>query len=379
MALAGWNERAPLSLAQVERRDRPAGRRQGKDVLHVRDLPGRGRAADRRGDAVRARPASTAAPRSASSSARWTSGARATAPMPSTRIVDFGFAELRLERIWLEVGTENAASPALVREGRLHSRGDAPTRSLGRRPLHRAATSCRSCATNGRAAAPDRARAEPRAARPAAAARTRLAGHPGGALRGWAASRTSTRPNAYIGLWSCLAGFRRDDLTRRLRAMPRSSRARSCAARSTPCARTDYRPLTSAPSRASAARVGRAGRPRLRRDLEPSAALARVASRPGRRTDEAPGTGRACWRDEHPADALLDRHRPGDPAGSAIGHLGAAPRRPVRARRRRHRPGRRRCRRPSRCPPSSSATSAAFGPASVARHRGVPGDERLAG
>ena len=38
-------------------------------------------------------------------------------------LVDFGFAELRLERIWLEVSDREPACQALVREGRLHPRG----------------------------------------------------------------------------------------------------------------------------------------------------------------------------------------------------------------------------------------------------------------
>ncbi len=68
---------------------------------------------------------STATPSSGSASARrreWNKGYGTDA---LHAICDFGFGELRLERIELEVYAANARGAALVREGRLHAGGDA--------------------------------------------------------------------------------------------------------------------------------------------------------------------------------------------------------------------------------------------------------------
>ena len=84
MALAGWNDRAPLSLAQAAARIDRLATDQGKDyytfmICLLADERPIGEVALSELD-LRNR----AAPSSASSSARWTSGARATAPTRST-------------------------------------------------------------------------------------------------------------------------------------------------------------------------------------------------------------------------------------------------------------------------------------------------------
>ena len=52
-------------------------------------------------------------------------------------LIDFGFGELRLERIWLEVFEFNEASPPRVRAARVRPRGDVPARGVPRRSLPR--------------------------------------------------------------------------------------------------------------------------------------------------------------------------------------------------------------------------------------------------
>ena len=107
MALAGWHERAPLEPRPGRAADRENRRRPGQGGLHLRHLPGRRRAADRGGDARRV---STGVNGSAAVGIvigepdEWGKGYGTDAVRA---LVDFGFAELRLERIWLEVGTEN--------------------------------------------------------------------------------------------------------------------------------------------------------------------------------------------------------------------------------------------------------------------------------
>jgi RimJ/RimL family protein N-acetyltransferase len=107
MSLAGWHERAPLSLAQVEQRiarlvtdpsddfitfliclaadDRPIGEAMLVDI-------------DRRNGSAQLGIF-------IGESGEWGKGYGTDAV---NAIVDFGFAELRLERIWLNVWTENS-------------------------------------------------------------------------------------------------------------------------------------------------------------------------------------------------------------------------------------------------------------------------------
>ena len=106
MALAGWHERAPLSLAQVERRIARLADDQGKDVytfvicLAEDERPiGEVMLADL--DRVNG---SAQVGIVIGESDEWGKGYGTDAVRA---LVDFGFAELRLERIWLEVGTEN--------------------------------------------------------------------------------------------------------------------------------------------------------------------------------------------------------------------------------------------------------------------------------
>src|SRR5262245_29064712 len=106
MALAGWHERAPLSLAQVERRIAGLAEDQGKEmysfVLCLVDgerpigevllfdldrVNGSAQVGIFIGEVD-----------------EWGKGYGTDAVRA---IVDFGFAELRLERVWLNVSTEN--------------------------------------------------------------------------------------------------------------------------------------------------------------------------------------------------------------------------------------------------------------------------------
>ena len=106
MALAGWHERAPLSLAQVERRIAGLADEQGKDAysflicLADDDRP-IGEAMLMDIDRVNG---SAAVGIFIGEPDEWGKG-YGTAAVRA--LVGFGFAELRLERIWLEVGTDN--------------------------------------------------------------------------------------------------------------------------------------------------------------------------------------------------------------------------------------------------------------------------------
>ena len=104
-------------------------------------------------------------------------------------------------------------------------------------------------------------------------------------------------PNAYIRLWSCLEGFRRDDLTR---AYEDASVVQGTLMRGTihTVARTDYRLFLGAVARTQREWAGRATKAPA--NLEPSGALARV------RADLAGGPMKrpalvALLADEHPA------------------------------------------------------------------------------
>jgi RimJ/RimL family protein N-acetyltransferase len=120
MSLAGWHERAPLSLAQVEQRiaklvtdpeddfitfliclvedDRPIGEAMLADIDRRNGSAQLGIFIGETGD--------------------WGKGYGTDAV---NAIVDFGFAELRLERIWLNVWTENArAARAYEKAGFVH-------------------------------------------------------------------------------------------------------------------------------------------------------------------------------------------------------------------------------------------------------------------
>ena len=106
MALAGWRERAPLSLAQVERRISKLAEEQGKEqyafVICLGDSErpiGEVSLFDL--DRVNG---SAQVGIFIGEPDEWGKGYGTDAV---TALVDFGFAELRLERIWLEVWTEN--------------------------------------------------------------------------------------------------------------------------------------------------------------------------------------------------------------------------------------------------------------------------------
>jgi RimJ/RimL family protein N-acetyltransferase len=106
MALTGWDERAPLSLAQVERRITGLAEEQGREMytfvicltagerpigeVMLSDIDGLNGSAEV-GIFI-------------GEPEEWGKGYGTDAVRA---VVDFGFAELRLERIWLEVGTEN--------------------------------------------------------------------------------------------------------------------------------------------------------------------------------------------------------------------------------------------------------------------------------
>jgi RimJ/RimL family protein N-acetyltransferase len=106
MALAGWHERAPLSLAQVEQRIARIADDQGKEVysflicLAEDERPiGEVMLADI--DRVNG---SAQVGIVIGEPAEWGKGYGTDAVRA---LLAFGFAELRLERIWLEVSTEN--------------------------------------------------------------------------------------------------------------------------------------------------------------------------------------------------------------------------------------------------------------------------------
>jgi RimJ/RimL family protein N-acetyltransferase len=106
MALAGWHERAPLSLAQVERRIARIADDQGKEVYTfviclAEDERPIGEVMLTDLDRLNG---SAQVGIFIGESDEWGKGYGTDAV---NALVDFGFAELRLERIWLEVGTEN--------------------------------------------------------------------------------------------------------------------------------------------------------------------------------------------------------------------------------------------------------------------------------
>ena len=107
MALAGWHERAPLSLAQVEKRIAGLTEDQGKEVytfvicLAEDDRP-IGEVMLHELDYLNG---SASLGIVIGEPDEWGKGYGTDA---ARALVDFGFAELRLERIWLEVATDNA-------------------------------------------------------------------------------------------------------------------------------------------------------------------------------------------------------------------------------------------------------------------------------
>jgi len=106
MALAGWRERAPLSLAQVERRIARIADDQGKEVYTfliclVEDERPIGEVMLTDLDHVNG---SASLGIVIGEPDEWGKGYGTDAVRA---LVDFGFAELRLERIWLEVATDN--------------------------------------------------------------------------------------------------------------------------------------------------------------------------------------------------------------------------------------------------------------------------------
>jgi RimJ/RimL family protein N-acetyltransferase len=124
MATAGFGERAPLSLAQVEKRLEQVTAEQGKDqylfaiCLIDDERPiGEGSLFD-----IDRRVGSAELGIFIGEVGEWGKGYGTDAV---NALVDFGFGELRLERIWLNVWTENAAArrayekAGFVREGTL--------------------------------------------------------------------------------------------------------------------------------------------------------------------------------------------------------------------------------------------------------------------
>ena len=106
MALAGWHERAPLSLAQVERRIARIADDQGKEVYTfliclVEDERPIGEVMLTDLDYANG---SASLGIVIGEPDEWGKGYGTDAVRA---LVDFGFAELRLERIWLEVATDN--------------------------------------------------------------------------------------------------------------------------------------------------------------------------------------------------------------------------------------------------------------------------------
>ena len=106
MALAGWHERAPLSLAQVEQRMARIAEEQGRDqytflICVVDDERPIGEVMLVDIDRTHG---SAQLGIFIGEAAEWGKGYGTDAVQA---IVGFGFAELRLERIWLNVWTEN--------------------------------------------------------------------------------------------------------------------------------------------------------------------------------------------------------------------------------------------------------------------------------
>jgi RimJ/RimL family protein N-acetyltransferase len=120
MSLAGWHERAPLSLAQVEARIARLADEQGKEVVTfviclVADERPIGEVMLVDLDRVNG---SAQLGIFIGEAREWGKGYGTDAV---NAIVDFGFAELRLERIWLNVWTENPrAGRAYQKAGFVH-------------------------------------------------------------------------------------------------------------------------------------------------------------------------------------------------------------------------------------------------------------------
>jgi len=120
MSLAGWHERAPLSLSQVEKRIARLAEEQGKDLftflicLKADDRPiGEVMLVD-----LDRRSGSAQLGIFIGESGEWGKGYGTDAV---NAIVDFAFGELRLERVWLEVWTENPrARRAYEKAGFIH-------------------------------------------------------------------------------------------------------------------------------------------------------------------------------------------------------------------------------------------------------------------
>ena len=120
MSLAGWHQRAPMSLAEVEQRIAKLVAEPSDDFvtflicLDADDRPvGEVMLAD-----IDRRNGSAQLGIFIGESGEWGKGYGTDAV---NAIVDFGFAELRLERIWLNVWTENArAKRAYEKAGFVH-------------------------------------------------------------------------------------------------------------------------------------------------------------------------------------------------------------------------------------------------------------------
>ena len=164
-------------------------------------------------------------------------------------------------------------------------------------------------------------------------------------------------PSMYIGLWSRLDGFERDALTRALEARERDP-GDADAQHDPPRLRGGLLAARRSPSARRAARRGCVRR-RERSAGGRHGGRRRAAARRARRRRDAAAQGdrRAARQAGRARRRPLGRPR----ARAAVGHVGAPPRRPLRARRgldraRRHRPA---------TPPSSTscaATSAASAP-----------------
>ena len=95
----------------------------------------------------------------------------------------------------------------------------------------------------GSGARPRRARAQPRAARPPAAARAQRPRRSPRVLERMGGMQAQYAPSMYVGLWTRLAGFERDDLTRALERRTRRPGHAACARRSTSSRARDYWPF----------------------------------------------------------------------------------------------------------------------------------------
>ena len=107
MALAGWPDRAPMSLVEVEKRIERLATDHGKDhfafVICLAD--GERPVGEAMLFDVDRANGSVGLGIFIGEAAEWGKGYGTDAV---TALVDFAFAELRMERVWLNVGTENA-------------------------------------------------------------------------------------------------------------------------------------------------------------------------------------------------------------------------------------------------------------------------------